>query len=250
MKFFIEKNYEMLSRRAANLVAQRLCHKPNLVLGLATGATPLGLFKILAEKFKKKELDFSSATTFNLDEYCGLSSVHPQSYRSFMDTNLFSKINLNRNRIFFPFCSLNSCQDYEERIKNAGGIALQILGIGRNGHIGFNEPGSRFDSRTRIVRLSQTTIEDNSRFFKNIKEVPSKAVTMGIATIMETKELILLASGEKKQDIIYEALAGPVTEKVPASILQQHKAVNVILDKEAAEKLLQRSNRFAKFIAL
>lgn len=237
MKFFIEKNYAMLSQQAANFVAQRLCQNPNLVLGLATGSTPLGLFKILAEKFKKKELDFSLATTFNLDEYCGLPLAHPQSYRSFMEANLFSKINLNYKRIFFPSCSLNSCQDYEEKIKNAGGIALQILGIGRNGHIGFNEPGSKFDSRTRIVRLSQTTIEDNARFFNNIKEVPSKAVTMGIATIMEAKEIVLLASGEKKQDIICQALAGPITEKVPASILQRHKAVNVILDKTVAEKL-------------
>lgn len=248
MKIIVKENYEKMSTAAAEIVAQKIKENTSIVLGLATGSTPLGLYKILAKMCQKGELDFSKVTTFNLDEYLGLDDPpslkasagqrkNPQSYYFFMKKNLFSRININPSNTFFPVAGGKLDEQYEEKIKEKGRIDLQILGIGGNGHVGFNEPGSSFDSKTRIVDLAGKTIKDNSRFFKNIDEVPKKAGTMGISTIMSAREIILLASGKNKKEIVLQAFTGPITEKVPASILQKHKNVTVFLDKEAGELL-------------
>ena len=223
-----------MSRAAAELVLSRLKKNPNLVLGLPTGSTPIGLYRLLVEKYKKGTADFSGVTTFNLDEYCELPLEHPESYRAFMEKHFFGSVNIPSGQTHFPLCDKKSGEAYEEMIAALGGINLQVLGIGRNGHIGFNEPGSAFDSRTRVVRLAEATIQDNSRFFGSADAVPKTAATMGIGTIMEAREILLLASGAGKADVVRRTLEGPVTADVPASILQRHKNVTVILDEEAA----------------
>jgi glucosamine-6-phosphate deaminase len=237
MEVYIEEDYNALSQRAVDIIAAFLKEKPEAVLGLATGSTPLKIYEMLSEKCNKKEISFKKVKTFNLDEYCGLTSADKQSYHYFMKQNLFLKTDIDEKNTFFPTDFKLLHNFYDAKIKASGGIDLQVLGIGRDGHIGFNEPGSKFSSRTRKVSLAKPTIEDNARFFKSMKDVPRKAVTMGIATIMETKKIILIASGEKKSEAIFNALSGPVTTKVPASILQRHKNVIVILDKESAKKL-------------
>jgi glucosamine-6-phosphate deaminase len=241
-----------MSKEAAKIVADRIRRKPNLVLGLATGSTPLGLYKELIRLHKEEGLDFSKVITFNLDEYVGLPPEHDQSYHYFMWENLFKHININPANVHIPqgmFGDLKIspyetdpkieayCRWYEEKIKEAGGIDLQILGIGANGHIAFNEPGSSLGSRTRIKTLTERTRQDNSRFFKSIDEVPKYAITMGIGTIMEAREIILLASGKNKANAVKAAVEGPITAMCPASMLQMHKKAIVILDKEAASKL-------------
>lgn len=238
MKIIIKENYQQMSEEAALFVKKRILEKPDIVLGLATGETPLGLYKELIKMYQKGDLDFSKITTFNLDEYLSLEPSHPQSYHFYMQQNFFKHINIKKENIFI----LNGmaedivayCEWYENKIKEKGGIDLQILGIGRNGHIGFNEPGTDFNSITRVVSLEKTTIEDNARFFKNIEEVPRKAITMGIKTILDSKECLLLASGIKKREIVNRFLKGPVSSEVPASALKNHKNVTIILDKEAA----------------
>lgn len=238
MKLILKNDYDDLSRGAAEIVKQRLVEKPNVVLGLPTGHTPFGLYEELVRMHQEEDLDFSSVVTFNLDEYIGLDSDHPQSYYFFMHENLFSKINISKENALIPYGMVRNlekhCEWYEKTIKAKGGIDLMILGIGANGHIGFNEPGSSFDSITRVVELSEKTRQDNSRFFNSIDEVPKQAITMGIATIMASKECLLLASGRHKAEIIKKALHGPVTEEVPASVLQNHSNLTVILDKLAA----------------
>jgi glucosamine-6-phosphate deaminase len=224
--------YQELSDRAADFVVERLKEKPNLVLGLATGSTPVGLYQNLAKEYKRGKVSFKSVTTFNLDEYCGLGSNDSQSYGVFMDENLFNHIDVNRDNVFFPACDQREGQ-YDLKIKEAGGIDLQILGIGRNGHIGFNEPGSSFSSRTRVVELAESTVKDNARFFTDSKDVPRKAVTMGLATIMEAKEVLLLASGEKKKEAVYRLLHKGESEELPASVLRHHRNAIVIVDSEA-----------------
>ena len=240
MEIYIEKDYNSLSNRAVEIIASFLQEKPNAVLGLPTGSTPQKTYELLAEKCKKGEICFKNVRTFNLDEYSKLSPTSNQSYHFFMNENLFSKTDIDIKNTFFPTDSRFFRQNYDRKIKKMGGIDLQLLGIGRDGHIGFNEPGSKFSSKTREVSLAETTIEDNARFFKNIKDVPKKAVTMGVNTIMASKNIILIASGEKKSKAIYDALLGPVSTKVPASIIQKHKNVIVILDKEAAQKLIKK----------
>ncbi len=241
MKIVVKKDYQELSREAAEIVKKRIQAKPDIVLGLPTGSTPLGLYKELARAYKKEELDFSQVSSFNLDEYFGLEASHPQSYHFYMEKNFFSLVNIRKENVFIPDGKTsdleNHCQCYEEKIKERGGIDLQILGIGRNGHIGFNEPGSSFNSRTRLVRLAQETIEDNSRFFKSLADVPTRAITMGLATIMESKDCLLLASGQARSERISRALKGPVSPDFPGSILQKHRNLTVILDKEAASFL-------------
>jgi glucosamine-6-phosphate deaminase len=206
-----------------------------LVLGLATGSTPLGLYEQLVRIYQTNGVDFSQVTTFNLDEYCGLGPDHPQSYRYFMDNHLFNLVNIDRSRVHFP--DENDPDQYEPDIKAAGGVDLQILGIGRNGHIGFNEPGSSFGSRTRVVDLTKGTKADNARFFKQAKEVPLKAVTMGLGTIMEAKEIVLLASGSKKSDVMEKLLAQRATLELPASILHKHNKAQIIIDKDADRRV-------------
>ncbi len=241
MEVIIAESYEKMSALAADIFERQLLRKPNSVLGLATGSTPVGLYKELARRHKEKGLDFSQVTTFNLDEYLGLRPTHPQSYRYFMDENLFKHINVPPSSVHVPYGHadgvLEFCEWYEAQIRAAGGIDLQVLGIGGDGHIAFNEPGSSLGSRTRLKTLTEETIKDNARFFDKQEEVPRFAITMGVGTILEAKKIILLANGAKKAKIIAEAIEGPITSQVSASALQLHRDVVVIVDREAGAAL-------------
>jgi glucosamine-6-phosphate deaminase len=241
MLVILKKDYDELSVEAAKIVADRLQRKPNLVLGLATGSTPLGLYKELIRMHKYEGLDFSKVTTFNLDEYVGLPPSHDQSYHYFMQKNFFDGVNIDPRYIHVPHGMAKDiklfCNWYEERIKSFGGIDVQVLGIGANGHIAFNEPGSSLGSRTRIKTLTATTREDNKRFFKKDEDVPKYAITMGVGTIMDAKELLLVASGKGKADAIKAAVEGPITAMCPASIIQMHNEAFVIVDNDAGSNL-------------
>lgn len=241
MEVIITKTADEASAFAAEIIERKLMSKPTAVLGLATGSTPLGLYKELVKRHREKGLDFSKVTTFNLDEYIGLSPSHPQSYRYFMEENLFKHINVPAGAIHVPYghaeSVLDFCAWYEDEIKRSGGIDIQILGIGGDGHIAFNEPGSSLGSRTRLKTLTEQTIRDNARFFSSMDEVPRFAITMGVGTILEARQIILLAFGASKADIIAEAIEGPVTSQVTASALQLHPDVTVCLDQPAAAKL-------------
>jgi glucosamine-6-phosphate deaminase len=210
-------------------------------LGFATGSTPLGLYKELIRMHKEEGLDFSKVTTFNLDEYVGLPPSHNQSYHYFMYENFFNHVNINPRYIHIPHGMAKDidafCEWYENRIKEYGGIDLQILGIGANGHIAFNEPGSSLGSRVRIKTLTEKTRKDNTRFFKSLNEVPKYAITMGVGTVMDSKEILLVANGDGKAGAIKSAVEGPITAMCPASIVQLHRSVYVVLDKKAASKL-------------
>lgn len=226
----------------ASLMIEKLVrNKPQAVLGLATGSTPIPVYQDLIRKHQKESLDFSKITTFNLDEYLGLDPSHPASYHSFMRENFFSKINIPAEQIHIPNGLAQDravhCAEYEAAIINAGGIDLQLLGIGGEGHIGFNEPSSSLSSRTRVKTLIPRTREDNKRFFKPSEKVPHHVLTMGIGTIMEARTILLLAFGEKKAEAIARSLEGPLTARIPASILQMHRNTVVILDEAAASKL-------------
>ncbi len=244
MEVIISKTYEELSKAAAAMVAKTLNAKPNAVLGLATGSTPLGLYKELVRMHKEEGLDFSHVTTFNLDEYVGLKPDHPQSYRHFMQENLFDHINIAPQNTHLPSATTDNhkafCESYERMIDECGGVDLQVLGIGSDGHIGFNEPTSSLGSRTRIKTLTQQTIDDNSRFFKAGEKVPTYAITMGVGTILEAKKIILLSNGEGKASAIADAIEGPVTSMCTASALQLHEQVIYYLDTAAASKLKMR----------
>lgn len=241
MKIYVVDNYEDLSRKSASIVASQMILKPNSVLGLATGSTPEGLYKELIRLFNEKVIDFKDINTFNLDEYYGMHRHNPQSYYYYMRKNLLDYINIEKDNIHIPHGLADDvekhCDEYEEEIKQLGGIDLQILGIGRNGHVGFNEPADDFKPKTHLVHLQEETIEDNSRFFENKEDVPTKAISMGIKTIMNARKILLVANGEGKSKAIYDTLKGPITPKVPASIIQLHKDVTVIIDKEAAKLL-------------
>lgn len=241
MIIIIKEDYQQLSKQASQILIKKIELNKEIVLGLATGSTPLGLYQNLVNQYQTNNLDFSAITTFNLDEYLGLDPNDSRSYNFFMQENLFSKINISEKNIFIPYGLVHNaekhCEWYEKEIEKRGGIDFQVLGIGENGHIGFNEPGSSFESVTRIVDLSEKTRTDNAKFFNNINEVPKQAITMGIKTIMNSKEVILLASGEHKAEIIKKALKGSVTTDVPASILQEHTNLTVILDKSAASQI-------------
>jgi glucosamine-6-phosphate deaminase len=241
MEVIIESTYDTMSKKAAGIIASEIKRKPDLVLGLATGSTPSGTYKELVRMHKEEGLDFSKVTTFNLDEYFGLSPLHKQSYNYFMWDQLFNHININRALIHIPLGNIDDpdehCSWYEDRIKQAGGIDLQLLGIGSDGHIAFNEPGSSLASRTRIKALDRQTIKDNSRFFKKEEEVPLFAITMGIGTILEAKKILLVANGKTKADVTVKFIEGPITSLITASALQLHSHTTVVLDKEAASKL-------------
>ncbi len=241
MLVIIKRDYEEASREAGRLVANRLRKKPNLVLGLATGGTPLGLYRELIRLHREEGIDLSKATTFNLDEYLGLPPDHPQSYSRFMRENLFDHVNIPERFIHVPDGMAldveEHCQWYEDEIRRAGGLDLQVLGIGANGHLAFNEPGSSLGSRTRVKTLTKKTREDNARFFGSLADVPRHAITMGIGTIMEAHELLLLASGERKADAIRAAVEGPITAMVPASIVQMHPRAFLVVDEPAAAGL-------------
>ena len=235
------ENYDAMSREAARFVADRIRKKPSLVLGLATGSSPIGMYKELIRMHRDEGLDFSKVTTFNLDEYVGLPPSHDQSYHYFMHENLFKHINLDPRHIHVPQGMAKNidvfCDWYEERMSQCGGIDLQVLGIGANGHIAFNEPGSSLGSRTRIKTLTGTTRMDNARFFKTKEEVPRYAITMGVGTIMDAKQLLLVANGAGKADAVLAAVEGPITAMCPASIIQMHRLAFVFLDKPASAKL-------------
>lgn len=238
------EDYESISARAADVVSEQIRRKPDSVIGFATGSTPLGLYEHLIRNHRERGLDFSKITTFNLDEYVGLPPTHPQSYHHFMWENLFDHINVNESRVYIPHGMTDDveefCQWYERQIEEAGGIDLQILGIGANGHLAFNEPGSSLGSRTRIKTLTEKTVRDNARFFADGESVPHQAITMGIGTIMDAETVLLLASGEKKAQAIRDALEGPVTGMCPATVVQMHRFAHILLDGEAASRLEYR----------
>lgn len=241
MEVVIKENYEQMSALGAEIVARTVRNKPRAVIGLATGSTPLGLYRELIRIHKDKGLSFSQVVTFNLDEYVGLPPEHPQSYRCFINQNLLDHIDIREENTHLPDGMAGdielACTEYEKKIKGAGGIDLQILGIGSNGHIAFNEPGSSLGSRTRIKTLSEETIQDNARFFSRPEDVPRCAITMGIGTIMDTKELILLANGEEKAEAVAMMIEGPITAMVPATVVQLHQKTTVIVERAAAGKL-------------
>lgn len=226
------ENYKEASLRAASIIAAQVTVKPNCVLGLATGSTPLGTYANLAKWCDEGNLDFSKAMSFNLDEYIGLSPEHDQSYHYFMKTNLFDKINIDQTRTYVPDGLAEDPATvgaaYDAHIAAEGGIDLQLLGIGRNGHIGFNEPADEFVTATHLVTLKENTREANARFFASINEVPTHAITMGMQSIMHAKKVLLMACGPDKMEILKAALEGPVTPQVPASILQLHKDLVVV----------------------
>ncbi len=230
-----------MSRMAANIISAQIIMKPKCVLGLATGSTPLGIYEQLIEWYKKGDLDFSEVTTINLDEYKGLAPDNEQSYRYFMNTNLFDHINIDKDKTFVPdgleMDSKKACSDYNQTILNSGGVDLQLLGLGNNGHIGFNEPDEAFEKETHCVKLSDSTVEANARFFDNVEDVPKEAYTMGIKSIMQAKKIVIVVNGEKKAKIVKEAFFGPVTPKVPASVLQLHNDVTLVGDEEALKLL-------------
>lgn len=241
MKVIVVKDKVAMGKKAAQLIAADMKKKSPFVLGLATGSTPVPLYAELIAMGKRKELDFSTTISFNLDEYVGLKPTHDQSYRYFMNENLFNHININKKNTFVPDGMAKnveeSCAIYEDNIDACGGIDYQVLGIGSNGHIAFNEPGSSLGSRTRKLKLTKNTIQDNSRFFKSISEVPTEAITMGIGTILEAKKIVLLASGANKAKCVADAIEGPITASVPASALQLHPCVTFILTKDASTGL-------------
>ena len=244
MEIIITPDYEAMSKTSASIIAGEIKRKHDLALGLATGDSPIGTYRELARLHKEEGLDFSKVTTFNLDEYLGLPPLHKNSYNYFMWENLFRHINASAHQVFVPQGNTDDPEEfsewYEQQIKAAGGIDLQILGIGRDGHIGFNEPGSSFASRTRVKGLYEQTIKDNARFFDKEEDVPRFAITMGVGTIMEAKKILLIASGEGKAEVCQQFIEGPVTSQITASALQLHSYVIVVLDEEAASKLKRK----------
>lgn len=241
MRIIVAKDYDEMSKKAANMMASQIILKPESVLGLATGGTPVGFYKELVEIYREGRFSFKDIKTFNLDEYYGLEKENEQSYYYYMMENLFKYIDIDLSSINIPNGTAEDiekeCREYEEKIRNAGGIDLQILGIGKNGHIGFNEPDVKFEAETHLVNLDDETIESNSRFFNSPDEVPTRAISMGIKSIMHARKIILLASGKEKAEILKEMINGPITPDVPASILQLHPDVTLIMDKEAASEL-------------
>ena len=241
MEIIITSDYEEMSRHCAQIIANQIKSKFDSVLGLATGGTPIGTYKELIRMHREEGLDFSKVKSFNLDEYLGLSPLHKDSYSFFMWDNLFKDVNINPENVYVPqgntIDTEEFCELYEEKIKASGGIDLQLFGIGGDGHIAFNEPGSSFGSRTRIKALDKQTIEDNARFFEKKEDVPLFAITMGVGTILEAKKLLLIANGEKKADVCAKFIEGPVTSQITATALQLHNHSTVVLDKAAASKL-------------
>ena len=241
MRIYKAKDYEEMSRKAAGIVSAQIIMKPDCVLGLATGSTPVGLYKQLIEWYRNGDLDFSGVRTVNLDEYKGISRENDQSYYYFMHQNLFDHVNIPAGNTHLPDGmepdSEKECRRYEELIQSMGSVDLQLLGIGNNGHIGFNEPADAFDKLVHCVNLTQSTIEANKRFFASAKEVPRQAYTMGIQTIMRSKKILIIANGEGKADIVRDAFFGPITPMVPASVLQLHNDVTLVADEAALSKI-------------
>lgn len=237
MKIIKAKDYSDMSRKAANIISAQIIMKPDCVLGLATGSTPIGTYEQLVEWYHKGDLDFSMVTTVNLDEYRGIPGSHPQSYCYFMHDKLFDKVNIDADRIHIPDGmeedADKACSQYDDIIRSAGGIDLQLLGLGHNGHIGFNEPGTAFEAETHLVNLTETTMKANQRFFAEDENVPSQAYTMGIKSIMQAKKILVVVSGADKADILYEAVNGEISPGVQASVLQLHNDVTIVADEAA-----------------
>lgn len=242
MEILTCKDYSAMSQKAAEIIASQIKSKPDSALGLATGSTPIKMYDQLVEMHKDSLIDFSQIKTFNLDEYCELPQSNPQSYYYFMEENFFRKVNLKKEQIYIPNGVAEDleleCVNYDNLIDSSGGIDLQVLGIGNNSHIGFNEPKDYFEKNTHITQLDESTLEANARFFDdNIEAVPKKAITMGIGSIFKSKKIMLLASGESKAKAIYNTLYGKITPTVPSSILNLHPNVIIILDEKAASLL-------------
>lgn len=245
MRVVVKAGYEEMASFAAGFVADQVASNPSSVLGLATGSTPLGVYKELVRRHREEGLDFSRAVSFNLDEYVGLGETDPRSYHRFMHDNLFSLTNFAKENVHIPDGMASdlqaACERYEGAIREAGGIDLQLVGIGRDGHVGFNEPGSSLGSRTRIKTLTEETVADNARFFGSEREVPRYAITMGVGTILEAKVILMVANGKAKADAVRSAIEGPVTAEITASALQLHPNVVVVLDEGAASGLKRLS---------
>ena len=236
MKFITTQTYEKLSRQAANIISAQVIMKPDCVLGLATGSSPIGVYRQLIDWYNKGDIDFSQVTTVNLDEYVGLNGDHPQSYRYFMQTNFFDHINIKPENTYVP-CGVAAdtaaeCAEYDARIRRFGGIDLQLLGIGLDGHIGFNEPGDCFVTATHVADLHESTVKANARFFAGEDEVPRQAISMGMVSIMQAKKILLIANGPAKKDVLLRGFEGPITPALPASILQLHPDLTVIFSEE------------------
>ena len=242
MEFIVAKNYEEMSRKAADVIAELVARKPSCILGLATGSTPEGLYAQLVKDCQEGKISFKDVSTYNLDEYRGLENDHPQSYHYFMQTNLFDHIDIDVNNTNVPdglaADPVAECARYDELVRSLGYADLQLLGLGRNGHIGFNEPADIFVKETHVVDLTQSTIDANARFFASAGDVPRQALTMGIGCIMSARRVLLIASGADKADAVYSAFCGPITPFCPASILQLHNDVVLVGDKAALSKLV------------
>lgn len=241
MQVYVAESYADMSRKAANILSAQVILKPDTVMGLATGSSPVGTYQQLIEWYKKGDLDFAQVRTVNLDEYAGLAPEHSQSYRRFMQENFFDHINIPRENTHVPnglAPDLEAeCRRYNQVIQSLGGIDIQLLGMGHNGHIGFNEPGQAFELETHVVDLTDNTIEANARFFASRDEVPRQAITMGIKSIMQAQRIVMVVSGADKADIVRAAFAGPVVPQVPASILQMHPNFILVGDKADLSKL-------------
>lgn len=241
MNILVYDNDEQIGIAAGNYICGQVLAKPDSILGLATGSTPLKAYAQMIKLYESGAVDFSRVKSFNLDEYCNLDVNDKNSYHSFMAENLFNHININRDYTNFLDGNADDleaeCRAYEEKIDSMGGIDIQLLGIGSNGHIAFNEPSDSFEKYSHVVKLKESTIKDNSRFFKSIDEVPTHAVTMGIGSIMKAKRILLIATGENKADAVKQLVNGNVTPMCPASVLQFHKDVTIMLDKGAASKI-------------
>ncbi len=242
MKIYREKDYDAMSRRAASVIAGEVVHNPACLLGLATGSTPEGAYKYLVDWYKQGLISFQDVLSVNLDEYVGLAPDHDQSYRYFMQSNLFDHVDINPDNTRVPDGLTADpkafCDGYDAYIRSMGYADLQLLGIGRNGHIGFNEPGDCFVKETHVVDLAESTIDANARFFASRDDVPKQAISMGMGAIMGAKKVLLCASGEEKADAIYHSVCGPITPKCPGSILQLHKNVVLVADEAALSKLI------------
>ena len=245
MRIYKAKDYNEMSRKAANIISAQIIMKPDAVLGLATGSSPIGTYKQLIDWYNKGDLDFSEIRSVNLDEYKGLDASNPQSYAYFMRHNLFDSVNIKLENTNIPngleTDIEKECTRYNNIIKSLGGIDLQLLGIGNNGHIGFNEPGEAFEKETHCVKLTENTIQANARFFSSIDEVPTHAYSTGIKNIMQARSILLIASGEAKAEAMYQALFGPITPTVPASILQLHNNISIVADEAALSLIIQKN---------
>ncbi len=241
MRIIVKENYQQMSKQAALFTSSLIHLQPDCVLGLATGSTPLGMYKNLIKMYENDDIDFSRVKTFNLDEYYPIKPDNPQSYHHYMKTNLFNHINIKNNNVHLLDGTAENveqeCKNYEQKIKQCGGIDLQILGIGTNGHIGFNEPGDKLNVTTHLVNLKEETIKSNSRFFDSKEDVPRKALTVGISTILKAKRIILLASGRDKAEAIKKTVSDYVTTATPSTLLQTHPELILILDEKAASLL-------------